>query len=72
MRKLLAVATAALVVALGACSNADEDPTEDPDGAPTTTAPEDEGLTPVEPPPAPPAGEAGSGELPAPAPPAVP
>jgi RNA polymerase sigma factor (sigma-70 family) len=39
---------------------------------PGTTPPADEGLTPVEPPVAPPAGESGSGTLPAPPPPAVP
>jgi len=37
-----------------------------------TTVPDDEGLTPVEPPVAPPAGESGSGALPAPPPPAIP
>jgi hypothetical protein len=45
VRKLLAVSATALVVALGACSSADEDPTAEDDGAPTTTAEDETGGT---------------------------
>jgi RNA polymerase sigma factor (sigma-70 family) len=47
-------------------------PPVDEPADPTITTPEDEGITPVVPPPAPPAGEPGSGTLPPPAPPAIP